>query len=205
MKCPHCLESFFEECKTYPLGDDPEGGWELRCCRCPSCDKLICYLGISGREKYLVRPKGISRSPIPKGIPGKYAEDYKEACLVLPDSSKASAALSRRCLQNLLREVAKVKPSNLSSEIQEVIDAGKLPSYLSESIDAIRNIGNFAAHPNKSDKAGEIIDVEPGEAEWSLEVIEGLFDFYFVQHAKMKARKEALNKKLEAAGKPKMK
>ena len=205
MKCPHCLESFFEEWKASVIGDDPEGRWLLRYCKCPSCDKLICYLKISGIKEYLVRPKGISRSPIPKEIPEKYAEDYKEACLVLPDSSKASAALSRRCLQNLLREVAKVKPSNLSNEIQEVIDAGKLPSYLSESIDAIRNIGNFAAHPNKSDKAGEIIDVEPGEAEWSLEVIEGLLDFYFVQPAKMKTRKEALNKKLEAAAKPKMK
>jgi len=205
MKCPHCLESFFEKWEISSIGGDPEGGWLLRYCKCPSCKKLICYLKISGIKEYLVRPKGISRSPIPKEIPEKYAEDYKEACLVLPDSSKASAALSRRCLQNLLREEAKVKPSNLSSEIQEVIDAGKLPSYLSESIDAIRNIGNFAAHPNKSDKAGEIIDVEPGEAEWSLEVIEGLFDFYFVQPAKMKARKEALNEKLEAAGKPKMK
>ena len=208
MKCPHCLEGFFEEWKPSNIGDDPEGGWQFRYCRCPSCDKLICYLkNIKGNKhkNYLVRPKGISRSPIPKEIPEKYAEDYKEACLVLLDSSKASAALSRRCLQNLLREVAKVKSSNLSNEIQEVIDAGKLPSYLSESIDAIRNIGNFAAHPNKSDKAGEIIDVEPGEAEWSLEVIEGLFDFYFVQPAKMKTRKEALNKKLEAAGKPEMK
>lgn len=208
MKCPHCLESFFEEWTAYDLGGDPEGGWQFRYCRCPSCNKLICYLkSTKGNKykKYLVRPKGISRSPIPKEIPEKYAEDYKEACLVLPDSAKASAALSRRCLQNLLREVTKVKPSNLSSEIQEVIDSKTLPSHLSESIDAIRNIGNFAAHPNKSDKAGEIIDVEPGEAEWSLGVIEGLFDFYFVQPAKMKARKEALNKKLEAAGKPKMK
>jgi hypothetical protein len=33
-------------------------------------------------------------------------------------------------------------------------------------LDAIRTIGNFAAHPIKSTSSGEIVDVEPGEAEW---------------------------------------
>jgi len=31
-----------------------------------------------------------------------------------------------------------------------VIDSGKLPSDLNDSIDAIRNIGNFAAQPVKA-------------------------------------------------------
>ena len=37
----------------------------------------------------------------------------QEACLVLPDSPKASVALSRRCLQHILREAAKVKHGDL--------------------------------------------------------------------------------------------
>lgn len=189
----------------------------LKFCTCPSCNKFICYLErekMTGtttsrmakeRKSYLVRPKAISRAQIPKEVPDKYGNDYKEACLVLSDSPKASAALSRRCLQNIIREVIGIKPSHLSDEIQQVIDSGDLPSYLSKSIDAIRNYGNFAAHPIKSEKAREIIDVEPGEAEWSLDVIEGLFDFYFVQPAKLKAKKEHLNKKLSDSGKPEMK
>jgi hypothetical protein len=213
MKCPHCLENFFDRWEYTSLGGDPDGGWSLKQTRCSSCNKIICTLtvkkevGLGGVEEkiYLVRPKGISRSPISKEIPDKYADDYKEACLVLADSPKASAALSRRCLQNLLREVAHVKPSNLSNEIQEIIDSGKLPSHLLDSIDAIRNIGNFAAHPNKSESTGEIIDVEPGEAEWGLDVLEGLSDFYFIQPTKIKKKKEALNKKLKEAGKPEMK
>ena len=132
-------------------------------------------------------------------------EDYKEACLVFPDSAKASASLSRRCLQNILREKAEVKPSNLSDEIQEVLDSNTLPSYMAESIDSIRNIGNFAAHPIKSKNTGEIVPVEPGEAEWNLEVIEQLFDFYFVQPKKAAVKKEMLNNKLKDAGKPPMK
>lgn len=217
MQCPHCAVNFFEKWQVTRIGEDSEGTWALRFCKCPSCQKLVCaivksiLMGPSERKflketkSYLVRPKAIVRGPIPKEVPEKYAEDYKEACLVLADSPKASAALSRRCLQNLLREVAGVKPLNLVNEIQEVIGSGKLPSHLSESIDSIRNIGNFAAHPNKSEKAGEIIDVEFGEAEWSLEVLEDLFDHYFVQPAKLKARRKALNEKLKQANKPQMK
>jgi hypothetical protein len=138
-------------------------------------------------------------------VPALFADDYKEACLVLSDSPKASGALSRRCLQNLLREVAKVKPGNLADEIQQAVDSGGLPSSLVDSIDAIRNIGNFAAHPMKSQKSGEIMPVEPGEAEWNLDVLESLFDFYFVQPEVIRKKREALNKKLQDAGKPPMK
>jgi hypothetical protein len=86
-----------------------------------------------------------------------------------------------------------------------VLDNRQLPSALSESIDAIRNIGNFAAHPLKSKSTGEIVDVEPGEAEWNLDVLESLFDFYYVQPAVLKRKREALNAKLAATGKPPMK
>jgi len=98
-----------------------------------------------------------------------------------------------------------VKHSDLSKEIDEVLASGELSSLLADSIDAIRHYGNFAAHPLKSEKALEIIDVEPGEAEWSLEVLENLFDFCFVQPKRIKAKRAALDKKLEDAGKPKMK
>ena len=142
----------------------------------------------------------MARPPLPPEVPEKYAEDYKEASLVLSDSPKASAALSRRCLQHLLRDEFNVKPGTLADEIQQVIDGGKLPTYLIEAIDGVRNIGNFAAHPLKSQSTGEIIDVEPGEAEWNLDVLEGLFDFFFVQTEKLKLRRDALNKKLVDAG-----
>jgi hypothetical protein len=158
----------------------------------------------SDRE-FLCYPKGVSRIPLGPEVPPQFADDYREACLTLPDSAKASAALSRRCLQHLLREKAGVKHSNLADEIQQVLDSGKLPSHLNESLDAIRNIGNFAAHPIKSKASGEIIEVEAGEAEWNLDVLESLFDFYFTQPAILKKKRDALNAKLKEAGKPKMK
>jgi len=212
MKCPHCLENFFEEWVALRgqgnnvVFNDDDGGWYLEYCKCPSCKRIIIRLSDNDtRKTQLVRPKGISRAPLPPEIPTIFSQDYIEACLTLPDSPKASAALSRRCLQNLLREKANVKKANLDKEIQEVIDSGKLPPYLSEGIDAVRNTGNFAAHPIKSQSSGEIVDVEPGEAEWNLDILEGLFDFYFVQPESVKKKREKLNQKLTDLGKPLLK
>lgn len=202
------------------LEGDRELGWAALVSLCPKCVRLIISLAAgpalydpsqrlialqNPRRTFQVYPKGAGRPPCPNEVPPALAEDYNEACLVFSDSPKASAALSRRCLQHLLREAAKVKPSDLYNEIQEVLDSGKLRPDLAEGLDAVRAIGNFAAHPIKSKVTGEIIPVEPGEAEWNLDVLEGLFDFYYVQPAVMKAKKDALNKKLAEAAKPPVK
>lgn len=71
-------------------------------------------------------PKAPSRAPLDKRVPDDLAEDYRQACLVLPDSPKASAALSRRCLQHLLRDTAGIKKRNLDEEIGEAIDSSRL-------------------------------------------------------------------------------
>ena len=212
MKCPHCLENFFESWERFdPLNfTDNYGQWELEYCKCPSCGRMIIRLGKYSTRKgdctwSFVLPKAISRSPLPPEVPSEFAEDYKEACLVFSDSPKASAALSRRCLQNLLRDKAGTLKQDLIGQIQEVLDAKALPSYLAENLDAVRNIGNFAAHPTKSKSTGEIVDIEPGEAEWNLDILEGLFDFYFVQPHKLQEKREKLNQKLKDVGKPPMK
>ncbi len=123
--------------------------------------------------------------------------------MVIADSPKASAALSRRCLQHILREKARVQhPDSLAVAIKEIVNGNSLPTDLAECLDAVRNIGNFAAHPNKGINTGEIMEVEPGEAEWCLEVIEMLFDHYFVRPTRIRGRALALNDKLIEMGKP---
>lgn len=213
MKCPHCLENFFEkweEFEPYTI-KDKDGIWRLRYCMCPTCDRTIIQLGKHHKQlgifvyAQLVRPKAVSRAPLPSEVPPEFADDYKEACLVFADSLKASAALSRRCLQNLLKEKANTKKKDLVDQIQEVLDSKSLPGYLAESLDVVRNIGNFATHPIKSKSTGKIVKVEPGEAEWNLDVLEGLFDFYFVQPHKLQEKREKLNQKLKDVGKPPMK
>jgi len=212
MKCPHCLEGIHSNKDRIFLGADGVGAeWEAYAENCPECNERIIELlqkspsGNTVEQEIQAYPKGVARSAVPNDVPNHFADDYKEACLVLSDSPKASAALSRRCLQNLLREKAGVKQGNLADEIQQVLDSKQLPSWLAESIDAVRNTGNFAAHPMKSTHSGEILDVEPGEAEWNLDVLESLFDFYFVQPEILKKKQAELNKKLSDAGKPPMK
>jgi len=211
MKCPHCLNGFHSDKSNYVIGSDKDGEWTIYYEKCPECGKFIIELEVSGipgrtpRRIFQSYPKGVSRTSVAKDVPDKFADDYKEACLVLSDSPKASAALSRRCLQNILREKAGIKKADLANEIQQVLDSKQLPSHLSEAVDAVRNIGNFATHPIKSTNTGEIVDVEPGEAEWLLDVLEGLFDFYFIQPAIIKRKRDELNKKLGEAGKPPMK
>lgn len=219
MKCPHCLVEFHDHPRLVSIGQDVDGFWGYELRTCPSCHRniirLICGDAVKHMEgikeyrtiskDWVAYPKVSSRPPCPSEVPEAIANDYKEACMVLIDSPKASAALSRRCLQNLLREKAGVTPSDLSKEIQQVIDGNALPSYLRDDIDAIRVIGNFAAHPNKSIITGEIVPVEPGESEWLLDVLEGLFDFYYVQPAVAQKKRDALNQKLKDAGKQIMK
>ncbi len=105
----------------------------------------------------------------------------------------------------LLHETLGIKGRTLSDEIDTLLKDGNLPSGLHDSVDAIRNIGNFAAHPLKSEQSGLILDVEPGEAEWTLEVLEELFDFYFVRPKRIQEKRDAMNAKLAEARKPHMK
>jgi hypothetical protein len=222
MKCPHCNVEIHPDFHELYLGNDNEGHWSVYKMVCPNleCEELIIQLSTStsittnefgttvlqGDEtKIFVKPLVTNRPSAPKEVTKSFAEDYNEASVILTYSPKASAALSRRCLQSILRDKAKVKKSNLANEIQEVIDSNKLPSHLSQSIDAVRNIGNFAAHPLKSKSTGEIVEVESGEAEWLLDVLDALFDHYFVQPAILKQKKDSLNKKLKDLGKPEMK
>lgn len=149
-------------------------------------------------------PKTGGRSSAPSEVPDDIARDFNEACVVLADSPQASAALSRRCLQHLLHERGVSTSDNLSTAIDHAL-ASHLPSHIAENLDAVRNIGNFAAHPQKNVNSGAILPVEDHEAEWNLDVLEMLFDFYYAQPAKSAARRATLNEKLKEAGKNPMK
>jgi hypothetical protein len=88
----------------------------------------------------------------------------------------------------------------LSGEIGQALASGTLPADLSEAISEIRIVGNIAAgYPLKSGHAGLLLDVELGEAEWSLDVLERLFDFYFVQPARVLAERDSPDKDLPEA------
>lgn len=226
MRCPHCNESIhFEEygSRVYQNEDERKletsdaDGYDVAHGFCPACGDLIVLYreGTYVKTEYgehlddltldrIIYPASYSR-PVEPEVPESYKNDYKEAASVISLSPKASAAISRRLLQNVLREEFKITKHSLAKEIEEFISLKDVPSYLSEAVDAVRNVGNFAAHPLKDTNTGEIVEVEEGEAEWLLDVIDALFGFTFVQPKRLEKRKKELNEKLSNLGKPPMK
>lgn len=119
--------------------------------------------------------------PQPPYIPKQIVQDYTEACRIKELSPKASATLSRRCLQGMIRNFWSIAVSSkkLADEIKE-LENKVSPSEWS-AIDAIRSIGNIGAHMEQD--VNLIIDVEPGEAELLIKLIEDLLkDWYVVRH-----------------------
>jgi Domain of unknown function (DUF4145) len=177
---------------------------------CPECNGDI--VRIQHADQYLddtawtqVYPFGSSRGPLSSDVPASIVADYNQAAIVLPYSPKASAALSRRCLQAVLRQAGYTQ-KDLAVQIDAVLketDARKaLPTGVHNMLDAIRNFGNFSAHPITDQTTLQIIDVEDHEAEYCLDILDALFDHYYVRPADAKRKRAALDAKLKAAGKP---
>ncbi|MGS4906638.1 DUF4145 domain-containing protein [Aeromonas sp. 25-248] len=219
MICPHCniaIHKNYHEVKLGRCGSNNVGGqyyWFAGLQECPSCSQTIINLrssllqngGFVQKHDFIAFPQTLgSRAAAPMEVPLAIAADYNESALVLSLSAQASAALSRRCLQHLLADTGLSTNSNLDRAITEAKGKG-LPSHIADHLDAVRAIGNFAAHTQKSVNTGEILPVEPHEAEWNLEVLDMLFDFCYVQPAKNAARRAALDAKLAEAGKPLLK
>jgi len=117
----------------------------------------------------------------PDYIPKAILSDYGEACLIKDLSPKASATLARRCLQGIIRDFWKVKPSSLANEIEQIKD--KVDPTTWEAIDAIRSVGNIGAHMEED--VNLIVDIEPNEAELLIGLIEILLkDWYIAREQK---------------------
>jgi hypothetical protein len=216
MKCPHCntgINVEYEESETWEEEGQTGNGYQVAWAHCPNCWELIVMLqrgkykdghlrGVTTEE--ILFPKFMTRYVEPE-VPEAYRQDFLEAASIMMISPKASAAVSRRLLQLVLREQFKIQHASLAHEIDAFLKLKDIPAYLAGAVDAVRNVGNFAAHPLKDTNTGEVVEVESGEAEWLLDVIEALFDFAFVQPKRLSQRKAALNKKLQSMGKPPMK
>ncbi|MCH8684950.1 DUF4145 domain-containing protein [Pedomonas mirosovicensis] len=131
-----------------------------------------------------VLPEG-SAKPQPDYIPAPLVEDYVEACLIREMSPKAAATLARRCIQGMIRDFCKITKSRLVDEINALRDAvnlGNGPAGVTietvEAIDHVRSIGNIGAHMEKD--INLIVPVDSGEAQALIELIEMLFEEWYV-------------------------
>ena len=133
-----------------------------------------------------------SAKPFPDYIPAPILQDYNEACLICGLSPKASATLSRRCLQGIIRDFWGISKARLIDEINEL--NGKIDPTTWQAIDAVRSIGNIGAHMEKD--INLIVDVEPQEADLLLRLIEVLLEEWYIRRFE---REQHMRKVIAAA------
>ncbi len=132
--------------------------------------------------------------PFPDFIPVQLLDDYREACLIRNKSPKASATLSRRCLQGMIRDFWGIAKGRLIDEVNAL--QSRVDAQTWKAIDAVRKVGNIGAHMEKD--VNLIVDVEPEEASLLIWLIETLFeDWYVERHEK----NDKMNKLIALAGK----
>ncbi|MCV9387043.1 DUF4145 domain-containing protein [Reichenbachiella ulvae] len=167
-----------EECKKYSLSvllfdssnkfDSTRGRW----------DRKTGTL----RKRWDLIPQSNAKV-LPTYVPKAIISDYEEACSIMNLSPKASATLSRRCLQGMIRDFWGIKKGRLVDEIEAIKD--KVDSLTWQSIDGVRKIGNIGAHMEKD--INLIVDVDPNEAGILLQLIEQLIeDWYVTRHEREK-------------------
>jgi len=125
---------------------------------------------------------------LPDYIPEPIQVDYYEACRIRDLSPKASATLSRRCLQGMIRDFWKISKSRLKDEIDALEE--KVDADTWSSIDAVRSVGNIGAHMEKD--INVIVDVEPEEAQLLIGLIEQLVHDWYVTREERRLRAENL-------------
>jgi hypothetical protein len=130
-----------------------------------------------------------SAKVFPDYIPQPITDDYTEACLISDLSPKASATLSRRCLQGMIRDYWKVTKPRLVDEIEGIKD--KVDGSTWAAIDAVRKIGNIGAHMESD--INVIVDVDPKEAQLLIGLIEMLVkDWYIARRDREERLKEII-------------
>ena len=170
---------------------------------CGECKRLVVTGALGGIRRGpvtppptwsgLLWPRTSTPGAVHPDVPPRIRQDFEEAHAVRSFSLRASAALSRRCLQAVLRDKGfRAKSNNLADEINLALP--NLPDYIATPIHDVRRVGNFAAH-EKLDDTGAVVDVEPEEAEHLLAILDELFDHFYAKPAKYAARSAALNAK----------
>lgn len=142
-------------------------------------------------EQYLM-PQGNAK-PQPDYVPIAIREDYYEACLIRDLSPKASATLTRRCLQGMIRDFTGISKHRLIDEInllRKAVHDGSADRAVTlesvEAIDHVRGVGNIGAHMEK--EIDLIVPVDPGEAQALIALVEMLFDEWYGARDRRRAR-----------------
>jgi hypothetical protein len=139
-----------------------------------------------------------SAKPQPNCVPGILQQDYYEACAIRDLSPKASATLIRRCIQGCIRDFCSITKARLIDEIKELkrrVEDGQVPAGVQpdtiDALDAVRHVGNIGVHMERD--INVIVDVDPGEAQTLIELVEMLFEEWYLARERRNQRIAAIS------------
>jgi hypothetical protein len=162
-----------------PHYSTPKETLKIELYKCPSCEEVtITASGYGSRVKDIfvpIFPISLAKQ-FPDYIPDGIRKDYEEACAIVNLSPKASATLSRRCLQGMIRDYWGITDSSLYKEIDGL--KSKIDPSLWKVIDSLRQLGNIGAHMEKD--INTIVDIDSGEAQQLINLIEMLIKEWYI-------------------------
>lgn len=194
-KCPYCSmvmsisyqtkavkkPTFYESERGSSLYVQPDDSClELTFYKCPNCNEYSIFAkgignAVSDIGTINIRPLSFAIQ-FPDYVPLPIRQDYAEACAIVSLSPKASATLSRRCLQGMIRDFWGISKSRLIDEINALKD--KIPAQQWRVIDGLRRIGNIGAHMESD--INTIVDIDPDEANKLIKLIELLVEQWYI-------------------------
>lgn len=193
--------------------------WNLIRCPNSSCGQYALTVGLHQLSQAKQKPIGYGvqgnssrpiathtflpdvAAPLSEHVPGSVREDYSEAYKIRELSPKASATLSRRALQGMIRDFWQVKGRTLADELSAIED--RCDADLYAAMMALKSVGNIGAHPEKD--ISVIVDIESGEAEQLLDLLVLLDEEWYLARAATAERIAALKllgAEKKAAAKP---
>jgi hypothetical protein len=197
----------------------PEAAVELdwMVCANPKCHDLVIRMhetreddfGELDTHTWTIRPRYAKR-PIPREVEEPFRADYMEASALLDLSPRMSAVLSRKIVHDLIEAFTDITEFSLAKAIDRFNEDVSRPSAIRGNLHYMREIADFSAHTQRDkspqddtdqirDDHALIIPVSRDDAEWSLGLVDRLFDYLIVGPAQDAALKETWNKNLEKA------
>jgi len=144
--CPFCNafsdQHWSDSVYTNEKGGKTASGFMIS--KCASCGRIAIWW-----NKHMVFPDVIT-APLPNpDMPIEIKEDFEEARIISPKSSRGASALLRLCVEKLCIHLGE-ESGDLNTKIGNLVAQGLRPE-IQQSLDAVRVIGNETVHPGTLD------------------------------------------------------
>ena len=106
--------------------------------------------------------------------------------------------MSRRLLQRVLSRQAGAGYGGLANQMERAIASPAMPAYLKEALETWPRWPGWKPTSRRA-SAARLAPVNEGEARWLLDVLQPLFEFYYVQPARLRRKRYAVEDRIAPA------